>query len=81
MINIIFLHFLQPYPWYSPYISAIHPRSGEADGLITIYGKFFTDAYGSNFGEASNGREQKILRFVCSLHYILYIYVFIIYHN
>lgn len=41
----------------------MEPRSGEADGMITIYAKMFTDLYGPNSATATNGNEKKILRY------------------
>ena len=55
------IHF-QPRENLSPYISQIVPRSGPADQIITIYGRFFTDRYGSEVATASNGKTQKIKR-------------------
>ncbi|XP_033757813.1 fibrocystin-L-like [Pecten maximus] len=46
----------------TPTISSIEPRSGPPGTIVKFYGKIFTDKYGSNTDESSNGKSVSILR-------------------
>ncbi|XP_069121982.1 fibrocystin-L-like [Argopecten irradians] len=46
----------------TPIISSIEPRSGPPGTIVKLYGKIFTDKYGSNKDESSNGKSVSILR-------------------
>ncbi|XP_069815730.1 fibrocystin-L-like [Dendropsophus ebraccatus] len=52
---------IQAATWTTPTINSITPSSGRPGSLITIKGKTYTDAYGSN-AVSSNGNNVKILR-------------------
>ncbi|KAF6034267.1 PKHD1L1 [Bugula neritina] len=47
---------------YHPYIESVFPSAAPKDSVITVYGRFFTDKYGSNLAEATNGKTEGILR-------------------
>ncbi|XP_067950539.1 fibrocystin-L-like [Watersipora subatra] len=53
---------IRPADWGSPYIDYVEPRTGLADEIITIHGRFFTDLYGPEVATATNGNTEKILR-------------------
>ncbi|XP_021354106.1 fibrocystin-L-like [Mizuhopecten yessoensis] len=46
----------------TPTITTIEPRSGPPGTIVSFYGKIFTNKYGSNIDESSNGKTVSILR-------------------
>ncbi|XP_021347969.1 fibrocystin-L-like, partial [Mizuhopecten yessoensis] len=46
----------------TPTITSIEPRSGPPGTIVKFYGKIFTDKYGSNKDESTNGKSVSILR-------------------
>ncbi|KAL3885610.1 hypothetical protein ACJMK2_025660 [Sinanodonta woodiana] len=51
-----------PRDYYTPMLQYILPTSGPPGTILTMYGKIFTDRYGSNVVSSSNGRTEKLLR-------------------
>uniref|UniRef100_A0AAZ1XIZ7 IPT/TIG domain-containing protein n=1 Tax=Oreochromis aureus TaxID=47969 RepID=A0AAZ1XIZ7_OREAU len=49
--------------WYlTPTIESLSPVSGPPGTLVTVYGRIFTDVYGSNTDLSSNGINARFLR-------------------
>ncbi|XP_069115224.1 fibrocystin-L-like [Argopecten irradians] len=46
----------------TPQITSIEPRSGPPGTIVKLSGKIFTDRYGSNTDEATNGKTATVLR-------------------
>ncbi|KAK3107766.1 hypothetical protein FSP39_021797 [Pinctada imbricata] len=60
----------------TPTITSVEPTSGAPGSILKINGRMYTDRYGSNVDESTNGRTERILRVYaatqeCSLKYNL----------
>ncbi|XP_075128051.1 fibrocystin-L-like [Leptodactylus fuscus] len=61
-LNYKFTFQFRAYKYHTPSITSIGPVSGTPGSLITIKGKIYTDAYGSDTYLASNRNNARILR-------------------
>lgn len=66
MIGGVFV--LQPSTSKTPMLSALSPLTGPPGGLINMKGKLFTSRIGSHEHASTNGKMEKIVRFVLRLH-------------
>ncbi|KAG5842966.1 hypothetical protein ANANG_G00183420 [Anguilla anguilla] len=51
-----------PRNYRSPTISSITPTTGLPGSLVTVWGRIFTDVYGSNTDKSTNGLNVRVLR-------------------
>ncbi|KAL3886657.1 hypothetical protein ACJMK2_026637 [Sinanodonta woodiana] len=48
--------------WNTPLIQYVYPTSGSPGTILKMYGRIFTDRFGSNIDLSTNGLEQMVLR-------------------
>ncbi|XP_069115426.1 fibrocystin-L-like [Argopecten irradians] len=53
---------LEVWSWRTPSITSVFQRTMEPGGIVEIEGKFFSDKFGANIAQSSNGRSAQIRR-------------------